>query len=378
VGIYDAIIPDIGRIEVFFDKGKEEFNTIERIDINKASDKSIRIEEEEFLEKHVEFEKMKEKHDKIEIYKEGVKKGSFEIKNVDFEDYKQLREILTSPNGFLFVIPANEAFSIVKSIRNEFNEIFSKVLGNISLNVGVMFFHRKFPIYITLDCARRMISEFNSFDFEEGEVAGREDSQLTLKIKDKIVEMIISDELGNGKEDYYYPYLRSIADDTKYIKEINPSDKLKMILSWFDFEFLDSSAMRFNVVVNENKRRKHTIIGENGPRPYLLEDLEKFERLRDIFEAIGSWTPIRDIEALAISKRLEWIKEGELGDKKDVYEELIDSALNNKISDSAKKKLDDWKATRIFLKECIMEGSFFDAIELFKSIMKMELKGGGK
>jgi CRISPR-associated Csx11 family protein len=374
--VYDAVIPYIGRIEVFFDKEKEEFNTIERIDINKARDKRIRIEEEEFLEKHVEFEKMKGKHDKIEIYKEGVKKGSFEIKGVDFEDYKQFREILTSPNGFLFVIPANKAFDIVKSIKNEFNEIFSKVLGNISLNVGVMFSHRKFPIYITLDCARRMISEFNSFDFEEGEVASRKDSQLTLKIRDKMVEMNISNKLGDGKEDdLYYPYLRGANEDAKHINEIKPSDKLKLILSRFDFEFLDSSTKRFDVAVNGDKRREHTIIGENGPKPYLLEDLEKFERLKKIFEAIGSWTPIRDIEALAASKRLEWGEEGVLGDKKNVYEELIDSSLENKISKFF--DTEDWKNNiKPFLLDSIMEGSFFDAIELFKSIMKMELKGG--
>jgi len=203
----------------------------------------------------------------------------------------------------------------------------------------------------------------------------------------------VSTKLGDGKEDFYYPNLFVRDKDGEketyfevYVDEHNDEpveaiinfseldeDEILIYPSLFDYQFLKSGIDRFSLLfVNQ---RKHDIIGNKGPRPYLLEDVDKFERLKEIFETIGSWTPIRDIEALAASKRQEWSEKGELGDRKAIYEELIDSALENKLRRFFDGK--NWgNNVKPFLLSCIMEGSFFDAIELFESIMKMELKGG--
>jgi len=105
-----------------------------------------------------------------------------------------------------------------------------------------------------------------------------------------------------------------------------------------------------------------------------LDELYTFERLREICEAIGSWTPIRDVEALAASKREDWTQSAKFEDVRAEYEALVESLLENKLSRHFDKE--NWRGNiKEFLKGCIMEGSFFDAIELFRSIMKLTIRG---
>jgi len=254
------------------------------------------------------------------------------------------------------------------------------VYGKLPLNIGLIYFKRKTPFFAVLDCARRYIISFKNVEIPLVEEIKKVDKN---EIITGIGKIKIPCQLGNGEIDYYYPYViagergnKSNFDIApKHVLSLKKGDMIKIYQSLFDFQFLDTTTKRVDMVLGKDKKRSHPIIGDKGPRPYLLEDVDKFERLKEIFETIGSWTPIRDIEALAASKRQEWSEKGELGDRKAIYEELIDSALENKL----RRFFDDknWgNNVKPFLLSCIMEGSFFDANELFKSIMKMELKGG--
>lgn len=377
-GIYNAIIPEIGRIEVFYDGENKEFNTIERIDINEPNDETKRFDGDDFLRKHLDLEdKLKEvlKDNKIEIYKDKTKKGSFGVDASSFKGYKRFREILASPSGFLFITPQNEAIRISKSIKDGFNKEFSKVLGNISLNIGVVCSYRKFPIYITLDCARRMISEFNSFDFEEVKITKKEDSRVKLKVNDRETKMNISDKLGDGNKDYYYPYLSTVDGEVKHIEEIE-ADKLKLMLSRFDFEFLDSSSRRFEMMLNKNRRREHSVIGENGPRPYLLEDLRKMIELWNIMNEKLTHSQIKNLEYLCASKIEEWELKDIIGndtlseeekERSEIFKEFVKSSVENicgKLSE-AQKEDEEMKEK---ISQSIISGMFFDVIELFMTL----------
>jgi len=97
--------------------------------------------------------------------------------------------------------------------------------------------------------------------------------------------------------------------------------------------------------------------------------------LKKLFQEIGSWTPIRDIESLAASKREDWSDDEKLLDQ-DIFEKFISTVLENKLSRFFKKNNRDWKDNiKPFLKECIVDGSFFDAIDIYKSIMKIDMRG---
>lgn len=307
---------------------------------------------------------------------------------------KAYRIITVSPDQFMFLAPASSSLKILGSITKSYNHFFGKVFGKLPLNIGVVYFPRKTPIFSVLNSAKRFNRNFE----EENRLFSDESEIPSFKVKEITANKIIFSEgykvekrskLGNCEIDYYHPHLLVDAKDAedvieimtdngiitqKHINSIKKGDKIRVRPSFFDFEFLDTNIRRFDIILNERtrywKKRKHPIIGADGPRPYLLGDLDKFERLKQLFKKIGSWTPIRDLETLTIDKRQEW----KIRDMKDsVYEDLVDSALENKISIFFKDKK-RWKDDKSFLLKCILEGSFFDAIELYKSIMKIDLR----
>ena len=388
-GIYKAEIEGIGRLEVLHE-GNGKFFTIERIDKNNQSDEV----EDSYLKNYKQIiEKANRRNKKISVFKDRIKLGEFGAVFEKEGEYKQFREILSSPNGFMFVLPAKKAFEVVRDINEQFEMEFSKALGKLSLNIGIVFSHRKSPIYVSLDAARRFREEFKVED-EEGYISVEKQHLcetlestngehpyrylvMPIRVKGKEIFWKVKHTLGDGRIDRYHPYFVSSDDKLLHIKEITFKDKLRVYLNYFDFEHLDTTVRRFDIVLGGDKKRIHTIIDNEGPRPYLLEDLYKFERLREIFEAIGSWTPIRDVEALAASKREDWAQSVKFEDMRGEYEELVESMLENKLSRHFDKE--NWRGNiKPFLKECIIGGSFFDAIELFGSIMKMDLRGDRK
>jgi hypothetical protein len=60
-------------------------------------------------------------------------------------------------------------------------------------------------------------------------------------------------------------------------KELKKGDAVKICLSRFDFEFLDSASRRFEVSYDEESGKRRDKI--RGQRPYLLDELDDFERL---------------------------------------------------------------------------------------------------
>ncbi len=92
-----------------------------------------------------------------------------------------------------------------------------------------------------------------------------------------------------------------------------------------------------------------------------------------IFEKIGVWDPLLDIEAVARNKREEWKTNEVLSErKKEAYKGLIRSTIENRIPEAVKKG-PSWKEVKYFLVSSIMDGTYFDAVELFKRIMNREL-----
>jgi CRISPR-associated Csx11 family protein len=327
--------------------------------------------------------------------------------NLSFDNkikfFRAYRIITVSPDQFIFLAPAFSSLEILNGIKTKYMELFGKVFGKLPLNMGVVYFQKNTPLFSVLDSARRFTKNFedehNIFDKNEipsFEVKDVSENEIIFNKEYKVKK---SSKLGNCEIDCYHPYLLvenendediieiAIDNETidneiitqiitqKHVESIKKGDKIRIHPSFFDFEFLDTNGRRFDIVLNEKtenwKKRKHPIIGANGPRPYFLNDLYKFERLKELFETIGSWTPIRDLESLTIAKRQEWgVNDGE----DSVYENIVNSALENKISRFFKDE-GNWKNNiKPFLLRCILEGSFFDAIELYKSIMKIDLK----
>lgn len=384
-GIYKAEIEGVGMIEVLHE-GNGKFFAIERIDKHNPSDEL----ENSCLKNHEHIIEKVKGNKNISVFEDRIKGGEFVATFEKEGEYRQFREILTSPNGFMFVLPAKRAFDVVRAIKEEFEREYSKALGKLSLNIGIVFSHRKSPIYVSLDAARRFREEFKLED-EEGFISVEkqhlcETSEstngehpyhyLTIPVRARGKEIFwkVEHTLGDGRIDRYHPYFVSSDGKLLHVNDITFKDKMKVYLSYFDFEYLDTTVRRFDIALGEDKKRAHPIVGSKGPRPYLLDELYTFERLREIVEAIGSWTPIRDVEALAASKREDWTQSVKFEDVRKEYEALVESLLENKLSHHFDRE--NWRGNiKAFLKRCIMEGSFFDALELFRSIMKLTIRG---
>jgi hypothetical protein len=270
--------------------------------------------------------------------------------------YDPYVSILISPVTFELLVPADKAPDIVKGIRARYQEEMGKVRNRLPLDIGIIYFKGKTPLYVAVDAARRMLGmRRESLSPELWTVL--EQPQLD-DINHKVhlvlqtaqgqrIEWDIGYELGDTteeeddtkKEDVYHPYfVVDHSDSTRsanqrpthfhvpglgdlvHVKELQGHDRIQIVPSYFDFEFLDSSTRRYDVrYAAPAGKRSHPVAGEAGPRPYYADELDTFARLwwmlsgRGDFElSDGSpWqgltiTQIKGLEAVLAERFVRW------------------------------------------------------------------------
>ncbi len=317
---------------------------------------------------------------------------------------RAFRTISKSPTMFMAIIPASKSFEIVKMIKAKYEKEFGKVYGKLPLHTGLIYGKKRTPMYVLLDSARRMLKKFDEYSKNKG---NNNNNKITFKVKeskicliDKTVKITAINEktnfeyefevpfkLGGGNIDYYHPYLEVEVECSnnvicvyagdkqitqKHVLKIEPEDKLKFNKYYFDFEYLDSNIRRLDL----GTKRKHWLFAnsENKPKPYLLWDLDNFERLnRTINKYNLTNTQIMNLYELLISKIDEWGLKNveELKNNKEfkkfVENAILDVPLNlkGKITDNDKE----------FLINSILNGLFFDFVDLWHTILKKDLGG---
>jgi len=338
--------------------------------------------------------------------------GKEEIEDIE-ESYRIVRAyriISVSPTLFMAIIPASLSPNIVKIIKEEYMKHFGKVFGKLPLHIGLIYFKRKMPLFAVLDSANRMISEFEIKDEEVLQVDSDPVEEynymvleLTKEQKSSKYKVKIPYKLGDGNPDFYHPYL--IVDDSsndtieikidgetiiqKHISKIKKDDKIKVKKYYLDFEFLDSNIRRFDI----GKIRKHWLFTEskNKPKPYLLWDIDNFERLRNLIQKLElTNTQIMNLYEMLISKLDEWgiseppselknSKNEEDKERAEVFEKLVENAIRDmplrlKVVDGESGKGKISKEDFEFLKDSIMNGLFFDFVDLWHTILKLDFK----
>jgi len=337
----------------------------------------------------------------------------FNIKNnevqIDKSIYNKLnikayRIISKTANQFIFLVSAHNSFEILNKIISKSQEKLGKAFGKLPLNIGIIYFKRKSPLSFVLDSARRFLDNFDSEHIKINskksipmfEIKRTYENKIKAKRNKNEYKLKIAHMLGNGETDFYHPYLmvKNPDDNTidvrekineKHILDLKEGDQVLFHPSFFDFQFLDSNTRRFDIFYDDDNndkkklkdwnKRKSDPFGEFKSRPYILEDIERFNKIKEILKTLGSWSLIRDIEELLIAKKKEWSNNENYlikGDK--TFEIFIETVLENKIRSKTKAKFKKWDKTKIFLKNSILEGIFFDAIELFHTIMSINLE----
>lgn len=338
-------------------------------------------------------------------------------------EYYPYITILKEPTIFVVLIPLQRSLDIIKLIKKEYEIQFSKVQNRLPIKLGLIAFKRKYPLYVVLDTVKRFLNEEIEEKVFEIKRLDRISAEENCKKFDgrlgnyaKIIELsknhrkfiaYISYSTGDPSfKDVFYPYSVVESDSgietliykeysekhgigklvkIKHVSELVKGEKMFFEPSLFDFVFLDSNILRFDV----GRERKHWLFTDsiNRPKPYLLWDIDNFERLRElVIEKLElTTTQVMNLYEMLMSKIEEWkLRDVERLRNDKAFEKFVDNAIKSiplrlKVVDgkkSSKGKIakEDYE----FLKNSIMSGMFFDFVDLWHTILKFEFKKGGE
>ncbi|MDZ7261238.1 MAG: CRISPR-associated protein Csx11, partial [candidate division KSB1 bacterium] len=280
---------------------------------------------------------------------------------------------------------------VVAKIKENYETEMGKVRNRLSLTLGIIYFHRRTPLRAALEAGRQMLKipteqkvwkvqriDHNAIYFNNGSKWG------------------VPITLGDGNLDYYYPYFfdKTPAQDHPldqrpnrfesyrptpngnercwlvHVSELKPGDEVWVIPSQFDFEFLDTSARRFEICYGNNGRRR----GFHQNRPYLLEDLDVLKQLWKLLAGENglTTTQINALTGLIEAKREMWRYPTNDAQKDKVFEQLVKDALaraewpNGWINIPAE--------SRTLLEKAAINGVLTDVLELYMELMKEKPK----
>jgi len=228
------------------------------------------------------------------------------IAKVDYQSnrYATAIPILSEPRSFMMLVPADKSLEVIKRIKERYEREMGKVRNRLPLHLGCVYAGRRTPIRALLDAGRAMLGYQASPQLWRVIDIQRCATVVTLKLERNghQIQWCIPSKMGDGTtEDNWYPYLfletdgddnRADANHRRAVKVPWPIDNEQMRDCWivhavdlrrgekiylwpstFDFEFLDTTARRFEIHYDKEGRRPRRT------RPFYLEDLDRLEEL---------------------------------------------------------------------------------------------------
>ncbi|GIU72014.1 MAG: CRISPR-associated protein Csx11 [Candidatus Nitrosocaldaceae archaeon] len=354
---------------IVYDGNKNRFVTITNLQLISLKDNLEDIKEELKEQKIILVDNNKEHNAKItNCYEEET-----------FKCYIPWIDIYNTPDLFMIIVPAENSLDILHKIIHEHKVQFSKVIDRLPLHLGVIFFHRKTPLYSIMDAANKMLYNFEGYDKEEYNYIVENvcnateldciDDRLGDKVRkvilrsynneDEKLELYVSYSTADPiKEDLWYPYIRVSSDVSDrelridepkcvHVKELRKGDIAIVNRSLFYYKFLASSADRFDII-----NSKHMFV----------DDLEKI---------IEVWYTLKELKnrgltdtALHNAKDLLLHINENLGDNK---EYMIESLLINEFN------LNRYDREFVILKHAMKDRIFLNSIEIYTLILKKKV-----
>lgn len=319
--------------------------------------------------------------------------------------------ILTESRTFIALVPARKALKVVAGIKKKYEIEMSKVRNRLPLSLGIVYFHRRTPLRAALEAGRRMLrmqSKEETWEVKEsrparGEEKARYEGKLGpyvqyLKFEGREMPWLMSYSLGDDSKDYYYPYffLKVPAQDHPldqrpnrfeshrptpkgnercwlvHVSELKEGDEVWVIPSRFDFEFLDTSARRFEISYGDDGRRH----GLRKTRPYLLRDLDVLTQLWELLAGENglTTTQIDALIGLIEAKREMWHYPTGDARKNEAFEQLVRDALARAEWPNGWAKIKE--EDRVLLEKAAISGVLSDVLELYMEVMKERPKRG--
>ncbi len=235
------------------------------------------------------------------------------ITDVTYQEnqYATAIPILAEPRTFMAIVLADKSLSVIRGIKEKYEREMGKVRDRLPMHLGIVYASRRTPIRAVLDAGQAMLDyqalpqqwTVKVVNKQTQANAGHFNEKVMLEVEDNghQIQWCIPLTMGDGvTEDCWCPYffLEIEGDDSKVNETNRRAVKItrpvgqgqkdcwivhagdlrsdEVIYVWpstFDFEFLDTSARRFEINYDENGRRPRRT------HPFYLEDLDRLETL---------------------------------------------------------------------------------------------------
>jgi hypothetical protein len=294
--------------------------------------------------------------------------------------YLPVVSLLSEPGRFMALVPAAKALKVAHRIKEKYIKEMGKVRNRLPLALGLVFTPSHTPLVALLDAGKRMLDmplpEKNWIVNES-----KDDGDDHLLRFENGLEWRVPVKMGESKiMDIWYPYFylntettgeplertrafKGSQDWLVHVTALKKGDIARIRPSYFDFEFLDSSARRFEIsYTGEGKRRSV----EKSTKPYYLEELDHFESLWELLSRL-SLSQIMNINVLIETKREEWRVEA--GDEKndEVFREFVCAVFQNA---RWERKVSPEEMAELIDAAC--SGNLNDVIKLHHQILKQK------
>ncbi|MEG4805977.1 CRISPR-associated protein Csx11 [Microcoleus sp. F8-D3] len=336
----------------------------------------------------------------------------------DSTQYSPVIQILAEPSTFIALVPANnlnslESLNLIRTITTKYEREMGKVRNRLPLHLGVVYFDRRTPLQSALDAGRQMLTYKSPDDKhkqlwqvqstttgqllpEKQELANgtkQFEETITLKLTQSDRHSItwhVPAKMGDGTtDDAWYPYVFLETNDAdskvtterkRAIKSQRPGttkpcwlvhagdliegDQIYFTPSTFDFEYLDTTARRFEIYYDENGRRPRRT------RPFYLEDLDRFDTLWKILKNLETSQCDRVIYTIESTREM-WYGQDE---QKSLTNSVFKQFVTDTLASAAWPKAQPWKSIAEDRKKQLIEagvrGELADLAELHRSILK--------
>jgi len=222
----------------------------------------------------------------------------------DLSGYAPIIPLLAEPGVCMILVPADKALALARAVKREYEAQMGRVRDRLPLYLGLVFCQRRTPIRAVLDAGRAML-EYRTLSqpwIVKSINKSVQETSIDLERKGCQITYRIPHMMGDGvTEDRWYPYffLETNGDEgkadvlnrravkvTRLVKgdhaedgwichaaDLREGESVYIWPSTFDFEFLDTTARRFEIAYDANGRRPRRT------RPFYLEDLDRLEKL---------------------------------------------------------------------------------------------------
>lgn len=336
-------------------------------------------------------------------------RGNLNISNVTFDatEYSPVIPILAEPRTFMALVPADKSLEVVKAIQTKYEREMGKVRNRLPLHLGVVYFQRRTPLRAALDAGRQMLTYKSPTDKQLWEVRSTKkgelpddkkelangtkqfDETITLKLTqdNRTITWHVPAQMGDGTTPdvwYSYVFLKTSDDsevnarqraiksqrpgETKpcwlvHAADLKEGDQIYFTPSTFDFEFLDSTARRFEIYYDENGRRPRRT------RPFYLEDLDRFDTLWKILKNLETSQRHQVIYAIEATRELWYGDNYEQSVNDSVFQRFVEDTL----ATAAWPKDKNWRTIESDRQQLIqagIRGELADLAELHMEILK--------